>query len=227
MKDWRGQISAVLFDMDGTLVDSEPLTAQAVDAVLVPLGVEAHGIDPRRFHSVTWASIAEMLVSAYPRLEGACTVDALHRAFHALWLAHPPEFIPGAREALEAAHQRMRTAVVTSSQRASLESLVTSRALSDLLDATICAEDTARSKPDPDAYLKGAARLGVPPEHCLVFEDSPAGLRAARSAGMRTVAIAHPGDASLAALADATIRDYTALPEGFFASICRDAERES
>jgi HAD superfamily hydrolase (TIGR01509 family) len=227
MRDWQGQIGAVLFDMDGTLVDSEPLTEQAVSALLEPLGVAAHGIDPRRFHGVTWASIAGMLISAHPKLRDTCTSAALQHIFHGLWQAHPPEFIPGAREALEAAHQGMRTSIVTSSQRATAESLVAGRDLGPLLDATICAEDVERSKPDPDAFLKAASRLGVDPGHCLVFEDSLAGLQAARSAGMRSIAITHRCDdtAPYEALADATIRDYTALPTDFFTSIrCPSAE---
>ena len=94
----------------------------------------------------------------------------------------------------------------------------------DLLDATICAEDTARSKPDPDAYLKAAARLGVSPTHCLVFEDSIVGIQSAKAAGMQVVAITHRcNDVELAAeLADHAVTDYRELAADFFAAVSKN-----
>jgi beta-phosphoglucomutase-like phosphatase (HAD superfamily) len=81
----------------------------------------------------------------------------------------------------------------------------------------VSAEDCQRSKPDPECFQIAAQRLGIACERCLVFEDSVAGLQAARAAGMHTIAIG-PG-ADKAPLSDRMIADFTELPVGFFDSL--------
>ena len=223
MTPLTGQINAVFFDMDGTLVDSEPYTERSVDALLRACGVHRHGLDPASFHGLTWASIAAMIAAAHPRVASACTPEALHHHFHALWLTEPPDFIPGALDALTSASQHMRTAIVTSSLRESVEALIARADLRPLLSTYVCAEETERSKPDPDGYLKAAARVGAAPDTCLVFEDSIAGLQAAAAAGMWSIAITHGSadPARAASLATRAISDYTRLEAGFFEAIAR------
>jgi len=85
----------------------------------------------------------------------------------------------------------------------------------------VCAEDYTRSKPDPQAYLLAASRLGIAPERCLAFEDGVVGVRAARAAGMHVIAVtacsSNPSDAAQAA--HQSIADYTDLASDFFESI--------
>ena len=215
-------IGAVLFDMDGTLVDSEHMTERAVAALLAGLGIADHGLDPRRFHGVTWASIAAAVGCAHPSAAEACTAEALHRHFHAQWVSHPPPLVPGARAAIEGARQCGRTAIVTSSRRPSVELLLKEHGLEGCFDAIVTAEDITRSKPDPEPFLTAATRLGVAPQRCLVFEDSLAGLTAARDAGMFRVAVTHScaDPAAAARIATMSVRDHTQLPEGFFDRAC-------
>jgi mannitol-1-/sugar-/sorbitol-6-phosphatase len=225
-------LQAVLFDMDGTLIDSEYLTERAVSEVFaryhVPVDV-LERLDLGAFHGVAWPRIASSVCDVAPELATQASHDTvqaqLQASFHAGLLADDPHEIAGAVAAVTAAAAQVGVALVSSSDRASVEHVVARLGLRELLEHRICAEDCERTKPAPEGYLKAAALLGVPPASCLVFEDSVAGLAAARAAGMRTVAIVGSGfnDGALGAgldaliaLADEVIADYTALPPDFF-----------
>jgi len=216
-------IQAVIFDMDGTLTDSEGLTALAIASLLARHGVTPADDDETRYHGLTWASIAAMLNRDHPQLAGAATGAALQAHFHANFVAEPPALIEGAREAVLAAAGRHRVAIASSSNRESVEHLVDRLRLHDTIGVRVCAEDCQHSKPHPECYLEAAARLGCNPARCLVFEDSLAGLRAARAAGAWTVAITQGKSAAqlqkVCPLADLIVQDYTALPPDFFEHI--------
>lgn len=217
------RIDAVLFDMDGTLVDSEPLSWRAIQKALEKRGLSRDELEAASFHGVTWVAIAQTLSVMLPEGMEPITADELQNTFHRLHLEEPPPMIPGAHEALLQAKKQVRTAICTSSHRQSLEALLHRLKLLDLLSASISAEDCTRSKPDPEGYRLAAARLGVAPGHCLVFEDSLAGVQAAKAAGMKVVAIVgQNGEGSaIAREAHDAIADYTELPLDFFATLGR------
>ena len=218
-------IEAVIFDMDGTLIDSELLTDQAVRKLLVEKDVEPGDLDCTQFYGVTWAKIAAMLVEHFPAIdaEGPDLASGLQRHFHALGLASPPPPIDGSADAVRAAFRLAKTAIGTSSNRESLEEVIDYLHIRDVLSTTASAEDYENSKPAPDCYLMVANRLGVPVHQCLVFEDSIPGLKAAKFAGMSTVAITHrTTDLALATeLADLAVTNYTELEPRFFERVCR------
>ena len=215
------RIEAVIFDMDGTLVDSEPLSWKAIERAFKQRGLFPEGHEPSSFHGVTWDAISLTLSSALPDGYEPITADELQRGFHQLHLEEPPEMIAGANEALLQAKQNMQTAICTSSHRQSLEALLHRLRLLDLLPASVSAEDCTRSKPDPQGYRLVAERLEVSPGRCLVFEDSHAGVQAAKAAGMKVVAITgqHGRGSVIAQEADEAIADYTELPENFFTTL--------
>src|ERR1700738_4814568 len=95
-------------------------------------------------------------------------------------------------EHIEAAHGRIPFAVVSGSTRESVTASLTSLNLLDRFDTLVCAGDYRKSKPDPEAFLLAANRLGVAPETCLVFEDTEMGIQAARAAGMASVKVPPP-----------------------------------
>jgi mannitol-1-/sugar-/sorbitol-6-phosphatase len=212
---------AVLFDLDGTLIDSEGRTEQVILALL-----EARELDPgdtaepANVHGTTWESIGARIVERYPELADEPIGADLQRAFQDSLTAEPPPPVPGAKEALHEALEDFPTAIVTSGNRESLLHAITALQVFASEITMVCAEDVKRSKPEPEVFLKAAERLGVDPARCLAFEDSLAGLTAARAAGMTTIAIARgrAGDArqALEALASHVIADFTELPEGFF-----------
>jgi HAD superfamily hydrolase (TIGR01509 family) len=207
-------VEAVLFDMDGTLIDSEGYTERVVAELLRERGLPDLELDYRRFHGITWAQTGDLLVELYPALAGERLASTLQERFHRLLVQAPPPLIPGAREAVTAASGALPAALVSSSNRQSVEHAMSGLGLLDRFRLTVCAEDCTRSKPDPQCYLLAAERLGVAADRCLVFEDSQAGLQAARSANMMTAAVS-----AADATADLHINDYTELPPGFFATI--------
>ena len=212
-------IEAVIFDMDGTLVDSEPYTGVSIRRLLAAEGIEDPSLDVTVFHGCTWQAISDGLVARHPMLAGRCTPEGLEAVFEDLWTETPPPFIPGAREALAAAKAHTRTAICTSSRRPAVARLVAARGLGPMLDTVVCADDFGPSKPDPACFLLTAQRLGVAPARCLVFEDSDAGRTAAARAGMTVVGVGPlPGGTIPPRF---VIPDYTALDADFFTVIAR------
>jgi HAD superfamily hydrolase (TIGR01509 family) len=100
--------------------------------------------------------------------------------------------IPEVVEHIAAQHGRIPFAVVSGSTRDSVTASLGSLQLLDKFDALVCAGDYQKSKPDPEAFLLGATKLGVAPEACLVFEDTDMGIQAATAAGMASVKVPPP-----------------------------------
>ena len=209
--------------MDGTLVDSEVLAEQVVLALLAEHDLETAGLDPSRFHGWTWESTAAGLVERYPSLEGVPVAEELARRFTLRFETDFPQEIPGSTAAVREAAVSFDTAVVSSSEREAIDFVVAKLGLGRHLDVIVSSEDCTRSKPDPQGYLIAARRLGREPSRCLVFEDSLAGLTAARAAGMHTVAITRgkKGGALTAVRERAGIAvfDFDSLPPSFFSSV--------
>jgi len=211
--DWMGHVQAVLFDMDGTLLDSEHLTEKAIARLLADHGLSLP-LEGAWFHGITWRSIAATLREQTGELEAVDVEAVLQQYFHGALVDTQPPAIPGAPEAVKSASKRGGTAVVSSSDRASVLHVVERLGLQEHLDELVGAEDCERSKPDPQCFEIAAARLGVDCARCLVFEDSAAGLEAGSAAGMRTIAIGlHHAENDAADLA---IADFLDLPDDFF-----------
>ena len=172
--------AAVLFDLDGTLVDS---TAAVVRCWLA--WAAERGIEPQRlqgYHGVPALDIVRDLV---PEAEVPAAVARINEL--ELLDVRGISLLPGAADAL-AALPEGRAAIVTSCT----DALAAARIAATRLDAPsvlVAADHVHRGKPDPEPYLLGAERLGVDPATCLVVEDAPSGLAAARAAGMATLAV--------------------------------------
>lgn len=205
--------AAVIFDMDGTLLDSELNTERAVASLLQDRGLDDTGLDYKAFYGITWALVVETLAERYPGFDPRGVAEELHRRFHALALAEEPPFIPGAVALIRRLEGRLPLAIGTSSARESVAHLLARPELAGFRPEVVSAEDYARSKPAPDCYLTAAARLGVAPDRCLVFEDSIAGLTAAKAAGMRAVAVLYrcPRREVALQIADFGVEDYRGL----------------
>jgi len=137
--------------------------------------------------------------------------------------------VPGASEALRAAAARkLKLAVVSSSPRAVIERFLEKLGVAHLVDqrARIGADDVRNGKPDPEGFLMAARALEVDPDDALVFEDSRAGLLAARAAGMRSMFVTCcAGDiAENAALATASFTHYRTLPPSFWDQLVSGTE---
>jgi HAD superfamily hydrolase (TIGR01509 family) len=183
-----GQIQAILFDLDGTLVDSERLQWRAYTDVLRTFGVEV-GIDEYRRHWIAVEGGPEYACRTYrlPIDAAELRVRKAERYRQLIEPGVPP--CHGAREALLRLRASHRLAIATNTVRAELDHILGGLGFDTLLHATVAREDYVRPKPAPDAYLAAAAVFGLPAGACVVVEDTQRGLRAGLAAGMRVVVV--------------------------------------
>jgi sugar-phosphatase len=175
---------ALLLDMDGTLVNSDAVVERVWRG-----WAEETGVDPARVFAVMhgrqgYSTMAEVLPGRPMERNHADNARLLAQETADTDGIVP---IPGAAPFL-ASIERVRHALVTSADLALAEARMAAAGLR-MPDVRVTAESVSASKPDPEGFLKGAAELGIEPADCVVFEDSAAGIGAARAAGMRVVGI--------------------------------------
>jgi beta-phosphoglucomutase family hydrolase len=205
---------AVIFDMDGVLLDSGAHHRQAWRALLDELGVSAHP----EFWRLT---IGRPSVEAVPLLLGRATpgpearrlAERKHDHYRRLARAGPPPLRGVVAFVGQLAARRVPCAVATSASRHDADRLLVRTGLRDRFEVVVTAEDVQRGKPDPEVYLLAARGLGFPPAQCLVFEDAVVGVQAARSAGMRVIGVstAHSETELRAAGAERTIEHFEGI----------------
>src|ERR1700720_437096 len=186
-----GPFNAYLFDCDGTIADSMPLHYLSWKQALQEWNCE---FPEDLFYAWGGMPIAEIIAALNEKQGLSMPVEAVCRRKENLFLELSPRFkpVPEVLEHIEAARGRIPFAVVSGSTRESVTSSLASLDLLDRFDTLVCAGDYKNSKPDPEAFLLAAARLGVAPESCLVFEDTEMGIQAARAAGMGWVRVPFP-----------------------------------
>ena len=180
-------IEAVIFDLDGVLVDSEPVHWRASQRLFAPHHLAAAeyacfiGVAVEPY--MTWARERFGLREPVARL-----IEHYGEAVTAEIEAGELAPLDGARELIEASRARgLRVAVASQSIAAWVEAALRSAGLDGRFDAVVAGDEVERGKPAPDVYLLAAERLGVAPERCVAIEDSPAGVRSAAAAGMLVV----------------------------------------
>ncbi len=180
--------SAVIFDMDGLLFDTESLWQDALLSAAAEGGREIPDEVYNKSIGVRRSQCKGLFLSHFGE-------DFRFEDFHANWSRHfwliaekNIALKPGAPELLELLDQLgLPRAIATSSSRTTVERHLTSHNLTDRFDQIICRGDYENGKPAPDPFLKAAERLGVEPRLCLALEDSHVGVRSASAAGMMTV----------------------------------------
>lgn len=185
-------ISAVLFDMDGTLVDSEPTH---YDALVEVVAQQGRSVPAGFAEQITGLSIADCHAALVGSVSLALTlqdfVEAKHQAY--LELAAGLKRRAGVDAALHLlVRHDIPTAIVSNSDRMIADANLRATGLSRPGLVSVTRNDVRTGKPDPEPYLRAAHLLGVRPEECLVVEDSPVGAQAGLSAGMRVIAWPEP-----------------------------------
>lgn len=204
----------LIFDFDGTLVDSSPLHARAFSAAFAPLGIT---VDYERIAGITTpAAVDKLLAEAGldlpPEQRQALVRDKQQHVLALLQAELKP--LDGAVEFLQAARSRYRLALCTSGSLRSVSAALAKTGLAGMFDPLVTAEDVQRSKPDPEGYLLALRTAGFAPAEALIFEDAESGLAAARAAGIDAVHIVPQGQAVAPGQADwATLnRALAAVP---------------
>ena len=184
--------AAVVFDCDGTLVDTEPLSDASWHEVLGPMGHEVTPTDLAAVLGRPWAHVYAYWADRFDVPASDELRGLVRESFVRLFDERVRLFDDAVEVARALRRAGVALAVCTSSSRRHLDR-VFALGVGDLFDASVAAEDTARHKPDPDPYLEAARRLGVHASVCIAIEDSPVGVAAAVAAGMRTVAVVRNG----------------------------------
>lgn len=213
------ETDAVIFDLDGTLVDSMWVWT-AIDEDYIK---KYNLTPPEDFHEamegMSYTETAEYFLRIFPQLPH--TVDEIKKEWYEMSVEKYTKEVKlkaGAKEFLEyLKEQGIRTGIATSNDRQLVEDFLAANEITELFD-TICTSCEVKiGKPAPDVYLQVAKQLGVDPARCLVFEDVPMGILAGKNAGMRVCAVddwfSRPQDTKKRELADYYIHSYEEIAD--------------
>lgn len=206
-------LEAILFDLDGTLVNSDPVHFLTWQEVLAKFGIS---IDEAFYKKhISGRLNAEIVKDILPQLsleEGLKVADAKEARFRQLGdRLHP---MAGLIKILEwLASRRLKQAVVTNAPRANAEFMLEALGFTSVFPYVVLAEEAERGKPDPAPYLLALERLNVKSDRAIAFEDSPSGILSATGAGLYTIGVAstHAPQHLLDAGAQIAIADFTDL----------------
>jgi HAD superfamily hydrolase (TIGR01509 family) len=217
------RLDALLFDLDGTLVDTDPVHYRAWREALAEHGV---AIDEASYaRRVSGRHNPDIVADLLPSLDAAAR-EALIERKEARFRELAPRLTPlaGAAELLRRARAAgVATAVVSNAPRPNALFMLRAIDLEEAVDALVLSDEVAAAKPDPAPYAEALRRLDCPPRGAVAFEDSPSGVRSARAAGVRVVGVAttQRPDALRAEGARQVIRDFAdpGLREGPLAEL--------
>lgn len=207
-------IEAVVFDLDGVLLDSEHIWDEVREQLARERGGRWHEraqADMMGMSSTEWSRYLHEVIGL-PDSPEEISAEVVRR-MRARYEDGLP-LVDGAVDAVERLAGPFRLALASSSNRPLIDLVLERSGLAALFEATVSSEEVARGKPAPDVFLEAARRLGVPPERCAAVEDSGNGIRAAHAAGMRVVAIPnrrYPPPEDALALADVVLASLVEL----------------
>ncbi len=203
---------AVIFDMDGVIVDSEPLHEQAFRDIFNELGYgQTHGMDFQSYYGRSDQTLwVDFVAKHQPRQPLAELVEWKQRHFIEILRKAQPVF-----NAVEPLLEKLRTSyalgLASGSKHQVINEVLAMRQLRRFFPVVVSVEDVPRGKPAPDVFLRTAELLRVAPNDCWVIEDSAAGVEAALTAGMRVVAITNSLPAEKLSRATHVVGDYAQI----------------
>ena len=208
------RIGAVVFDLDGVLLQSEEVWDAVRERYVRERGGRYDGEVQRAMMGMSAPEWSRYLheEAGVPGDPEAINRDVVERMLEAYGRELP--LLPGAAEAVRRTAAVFPLALASSSNREVFEAVLELAGIAGCFRATVSSEEVARGKPAPDVYLEAARRLGIAPECCAAVEDSHAGIRSAKAAGMCVVAIpnaGYPPDEEALELADVVVRSLDEL----------------
>lgn len=220
---------AVIFDCDGVLVDSEPLSLDALQAVLGQYQLPIHTHELRDYCGRSDEDTYRDLVLRFgPFTEPEQFLSDITSSYRRLIKEEGLRVFAGVRPLLQAlSEQNVRYALGSSGPRAKIEASLATTGLDQAFKVTVSSADVAQPKPAPDIFLTCAHLLHVDPACCVVIEDSPTGVQAAESAGMTCVAVTNSFPRSMLQAADLVVDGLSELSVDILADLVKVAHRRA
>jgi len=219
-----GMIEAVVFDLDGVLIRSEEVWDEVRERFTRERGGRYDEEIQRAMMGMSSPEWSRYLhdTAGVPDEPDEINAEVVRRMLGAYETALP--LIEGAQDAVRRLAAEFRLAVASSSNRPLIDAVLRAAGLESYFEATVSSEEVAHGKPAPDVYLEAARRLGAEPGHCAAVEDSHGGIRSAKAAGMRVIAIpnpSYPPDEESLAQADVTLDSLDGLTREKILSVGR------
>jgi len=217
---------AAIFDLDGVLWDGEPLYHEAFNIVLKPYG---HSLNQDDYVRIIGSSVEASWDWVRKRFKLNEPPSQLYRAYDKAVLTllkKPVEPMSGARPLIEELRRHgVPIAIASASLRQWVDATLRGLGLQDAFDTTVSASDVNNGKPAPDLFLAAAQRLGVAPQDCLAVEDTLAGVRSAKAAGMFAIQL-RAASTALPPLdeADLVLDSFADFDLSLLASVAREAQ---
>jgi HAD superfamily hydrolase (TIGR01509 family) len=189
------RIDAILFDMDGVLIDARHLHYEALNAALTPFGLEiSHDAHLANFDGLS--TVQKLVILSETRNLPSGLHGLINELKQKFTLARIPSHCRPVFQhrymLSRLAREGYRLALCSNSVRKTVDEMIHSAEINTFFELTLSNEDIDRPKPHPEIYLEAAQRLNVQPDRCLVVEDNANGIQAARAAGMHIVEVADP-----------------------------------
>lgn len=214
-------ISAVIFDLDGTVLDNEDEYGRAFNKILKSLGVDS-GTDYPQVGSIGVHENWPILLEKY-KIKTTKTIEELAQDTQDAYLAQIDKITlkPGIEKFIKNLKESgIATALATSNNWFIVKEDFDRLKLDNYFDTVVTAEEVNNKKPEPDLFLKAAEKLSIEPSVCLVIEDAPAGVKAAHSAGMKVVGLARNDETEDSLIeADLVVRSYDEITPEVLASL--------
>jgi HAD superfamily hydrolase (TIGR01509 family) len=224
------KVDAVVFDLDGVLIDSEHVWARAREQLADERGgrySEQAELEMMGMSSLEWSRYMHDVVGL-PEPPEEISREVVRR-LEAIYREELP-LLDGAQDAVRRLGARWPLGLASSSNRELIDLVLALAGLASEFRATVSSEEVARGKPAPDVYLEAARRLGVAARRCVAIEDSAPGIRSAKAAGMHVVALpnrAYPPDEEALASTDAVVASLDELTPEVVASPSRRSPRRA
>lgn len=220
-------IKAVIFDLDGTLVDSMGIWRNVDIEFLEKRGIPLPEDLPRELESMEFMEVARYFRKRFslPDTPEEIAAEWTHMAMDQY--LNKISMKPGLREFLEYLKERkIPLGIASSNHRNLVQAALEGHGLEDYFSVIVTCSDVEHAKPAPDVYLEAARQLGITPSECMVFEDIPVGIQAGKGAGMRTCAVrddySQCQDKEKRGLADFYIESYTQVLDGSYERLRED-----
>lgn len=204
------RISAVIFDLDGTLIDSEDQWSKAFVKVLKLLGKDVHEKSPQ-IQGLSNKSNWNILLNKY-KIKTTKTLDELEALTLNEYskLTHEIALRDGALEFVESLRESgIKVALATSTDWWIVEKIFDRFGMENLFDSVTTGEEVLNKKPAPDSFLTASDKLGIMPDECVVVEDTAAGIEAAKAAQTKVIAVDHDGGNKSLTGADLIVNEFS------------------